>query len=102
MPLEPRKEVFQPLNALKEIDGKIVGPRLFVCTFSRRSNSGGPPILTRTVNGVKEKVTQHELLWEMVMRKNGMTWRYSGNVALNQRCGSALPGGSSRTGSEWA
>ena len=50
---------------------KIGGPKLFVCTFSRRSDGGGPPRLKRRVNGVQEIITQHELLWEMLLRKNG-------------------------------
>jgi hypothetical protein len=36
LPLEPRKENFKGLTALNEMQ-KIPGPRLFVCTFSRRS-----------------------------------------------------------------
>ncbi len=82
------------MNALDEMDAKIGGPRLFVCTFSRRSNGGGPPILKRRVNGVNETITQHELLWEMLMRKNGMSGRYSGNrlTVADERVGSSLPG----------
>ncbi len=93
-PLEPRQEKFKYLNAFDEMDAKIGGPRLFVCTFSRRSNSGGPPILKRRVNSVDETITQHELLWEMLMRKCGMSGRYSGNrlAVDDERVGSALPG----------
>jgi hypothetical protein len=46
------------------------------------------------MNGVAETITQHDLLWEMLQRKNGMSRRYSGIrlTAAGERVGSALPG----------
>jgi hypothetical protein len=43
---------------------------------------------------VDETITQHDLLWEMLQRKNAMSGRYSviRLTAAEERVGSALPG----------
>ena len=86
---QPRIEKPCDLKML-EILQKDDGPRLFVCTFSRRSNTGGPRPKSRKLDdGRVESVTQHELLWEMLVRKNRMPGRITVGDEIK---GSALPG----------
>ncbi len=78
-PLAPRAEKFKFLNEFDKMDEKNCGPRLFVCTLTRRSSAGRPRVEKREVNGVWENFTQHDLVWEMLGRKKRMAGRYSGN-----------------------
>ena len=73
-------ERFKPLPNFVELQLNP-GPRLFVCTLSRRSNNGIPP------------KNSHQYVWDMLERKNGLPGRWNGSsVVTGDQRGTAIPG----------